>query len=223
MTPRAVGLITASLPAVFVPTQLMPRIQTICAVAAITFVAACHRGAPVTAAAPSAAGEMPCWWTVYRSPLRFEEVAAHLASAFTTVGLSGAMWTTQGDTAWAQATPTRLASRFGGTFSARAVVFQRGDSALYRYFVAADPPPGGWPPAYDTVTATGVGVSVNPEASALGLCVAIASNAHNSGTAPKEPDGEEGLAVWSSRPPLRGDPDARLPIADPVPPAPPRR
>jgi hypothetical protein len=133
---------------------------------------------------------------VFRSPLPLDTVAAHLVSAFTTLGLSNASSVQQGDTIRAQAGPTRLDERFGGTYSARMVAFRRGDSTLYRYFVVAAPPPGGWRPGYDSLTATGAHVSVNPASSMLGLCTAIASASQNHGTAPKQPNGEEGLQVW---------------------------
>lgn len=166
--------------------------------AAFALAAACHRQAPVSESAPAAAAENPCWWTVYRSALPLDTVAAHLVNAFSAQGLTGATWERQGDTAWASAGPTWIAARFGGTFSARAVAFERGDSTLYRYFVTAAPPVGGWRPGYDSVTATGRHMSVNPAASGLGLCVGIASLARNGGTAPKEPNGEEALPIWSS-------------------------
>ena len=183
--------------------------RALCAAATIALVAACSRQAPAVSTAPvAAATETPCWWTVYRSELPLDTVATHLVNAFSTLGLGGATWERQGDTAWAHAGPTHLASRFGGTFSARAVAFQHGDSTLYRYFVTADPPPGGWRHGYDSVTVTGRHMSVIPAASALGLCASIASTAQNDGKAPKQPNGEETLAVWSSRPGPRsaGDP-----------------
>jgi hypothetical protein len=178
----------------------MKTLSALGAAAAIALGAACQRQAPVAATSPVAASETPCWWTVYRSELPVDTVAVHLVNAFSALGLTDATWVRQGDTAWAHAGPTRLASRFGGTFAARAVAFQRGDSTLYRYFVTAAPPPGGWRHGYDSVTVTGGHISVIPASSYLGLCASIASTAQNGGKAPKQPNGEETLAVWSSRP-----------------------
>ncbi|MFL5562483.1 MAG: hypothetical protein ACJ79K_13500 [Gemmatimonadaceae bacterium] len=152
-------------------------------------------------AAPEAGlvAENPCWWTVFRSPLPLDTVAHNLVAAFRTLGLTDPALTQQGDTILAHAGPTRLDDRFGATYSARMVAFRRGDTTLYRYFVTASPPSGGWPPAYDTVTMDGRGVSVNPAASQIGLCQAIASTAQNHGTAPPAPNGEESLTVWRRR------------------------
>ena len=193
--------------------------HVLCTVATLAGIAACQHQQAVSAAAPVAATETSCWWTVYRSGLPVDTVAVHLVSAFSTLGLTGATSVRQGDTAWAHAGPTRIAARFGGTFSARAVAFQRGDSTLYRYFVTAEPPPGGWRNGYDSVTANNTHISVIPAASGLGLCVAIASRAQNGGTAPKAPNGEEALAVWSSRTPVVGGTEAAASGAAP-PPAP---
>jgi Domain of unknown function (DUF6438) len=170
--------------------------------ASIAVAAACSRQAPAASPAPVAAAEMPCWWTVYRSELPLDTVAANFVNAFSTLGLAGATSVRQGDTVWAHAGPTRIASRFGGTFAARAVAFQRGDLTLYRSFGTAEPPPGGWRKGYDSVTVTGGHISVVPASSGLGLCAAIASTAQNDGRAPKQPNGEETLAVWTSLPSL---------------------
>jgi len=173
--------------------------------------AACRHQPPAVAPAPAAFEGSPCWWTVFRSPLPLDTVAAHLVSAFTTLGLSNATSAQEGDTIRAEAGPTRLDERFGGTYSARMVAFRRGDSTLYRYFVVASPPSGGWRPSYDSLDAAGRHVSVNPAGSELGLCAAIASTSQNHGTAPKEPNGEESLAVWSVTAPT-----ARTPRSAPL-------
>jgi len=193
----------------------IPRFASLgCVVALVALAAACHRQAPAAASPVEAASETSCWWTVYRTELPLDTVAAHLASAFDTLGLADAAWVRRGDTAWAKAGPTRLPSRFGGTFSARAVAFQRGELTLYRYFVTASPPPGGWHKGYDSVTVNNTHISVIPASSAIGLCASIASAAHNEGRAPKSPNGEELLAIWSSRP---ASYDAPAPVAAPAP------
>ena len=160
---------------------------------------------------------MACWWTVYRSPLPVDTVAAHLVNAFSALGLTEATQVQHGDTAWANAGPTRIAARFGGTFSVRAVALQRGDSTLYRYFVTAAPPPGGWRKGYDSVTVNNTHISVIPASSGLGLCAAIASHAQNGGKAPKAPNGEEAWAVWSSRPAAGGSAEAAVSSVAPAP------
>lgn len=162
-------------------------------------VAGCRHRALGTPAGPVPAKEEPCWWTVFRTPLPLDTVTAHLVGAFTTLGLAGASSSQQGDTTWAQAGPTRLDDWRGATYSARMAAFRRGDSTLYRYFVAVEPPPGGWPPEYDTVTTDGRAVRVNPSASAIGFCQAIARVSANNGTSPSEPNGEELLTVWRRR------------------------
>lgn len=174
-----------------------PRVAMFSAL--IVLGAGCRHRRPAAAPGPAAASESPCWWAVFRSPLPLDTVAAHLVSAFTTLGLTNVSSAQQGDTVRAHAGPTRLDDRFGGTYSARMVAFRRGDSTLYRYFVIAVPPSGGWPPSRDSVTATGAHLSVNPAGSMLGFCIAIANTAQNHGTAPKEPNGEESLPVWRQR------------------------
>ena len=199
----------------------MIKARNVCTAVTIALSAACSRQAPAPVSAPVAATETSCWWTVFRSELPVDTVAVHLVSAFSTLGLTSATSVQHGDTAWASAGPTRLASRFGGTFSARAVAFQRGDSTLYRYFVTAAPPPGGWGHGYDSVTITGGHISVVPASSALGLCAAVASTMQNRGKAPKQPNGEELLAIWSSRPEasLAAGPRALAPAPAPTPPS----
>ena len=192
-------------------------LRTVASFAAIATIAACHRQAPASASAPVAASETACWWTVYRSGLPVDTVAVHLVNAFSAVGLTDASWVRQGDTAWAHAGPTRIAARFGGTFSARAVAFQRGDSTLYRYFVTAEPPPGGWRKGYDSVTVNNTHISVVPASSGLGMCAAIASRAQNGGKAPKAPNGEETMAVWSSQPRAGGAAETAVASTAPAP------
>ena len=158
----------------------------------------CHRHTLGRMPSP-VAEESPCWWSVFRTPLPVDTVTVHLVNAFTTLGLTGATLEQHGDTAWAHAGPTRLDDWGGGTYSARMAAFRRGDSTLYRYFVAVVPPPGGWRPSYDSVTADGRHISVNPAGAVIGFCHAIASTSQNHGTAPNAPNGEESLAVWGSR------------------------
>lgn len=182
----------------------MTRLRALCVLPLLALGAACHRRGPLVAGAPLVADETPCWWTVFRSPLPLDTVATHLVNAFAMAGLTNAVAAQEGDTIRAEAGPTRLADRFGGTYAVRMVAFRSEDSTLYRYFVVATPPPGGWPPSHDSVTASGAHISVNPAGSVLGLCIAIANSSQNHGTAPKEPNGEESLPVWRRREPEPG-------------------
>jgi hypothetical protein len=163
-------------------------------------VTGCRHRPSGTAAAPIATRENACWWTVFRSTLPVDTVTAHLVNAFTTLGLTSARSAQLGDTAWAEAGPTRLDDWIGGTYSARMAAFRRGDSTLYRYFVEVAPPPGGWRPEYDSVTIDGRSIHVSPTASLIGFCQAIARVSANHGTSPREPNGEESLTVWRRRP-----------------------
>lgn len=183
--------------------QIRTAGSTIALLAALGAATGCHRRPLGERAAPAAIDESPCWWTVFRTTLPVDTVTAHLVTAFSTLGLTGARSSQLGDTAWASAGPTRLDGWSGGTYSARMVAFRRGDSTLYRYFVVASPPAGGWAPAYDSVTIAGRVVGVNPAASAIGFCQTIAKVSNNHGTSPGEPNGEESLAVWRFRPATR--------------------
>jgi len=176
------------------------RLRSIALATTLVVATGCHHRASGTAPSPTRVEENPCWWTVFRTTLPVDTVTAHLVSAFTTLGLTNATSAQQGDTAWAKAGATRLDAWRGGTYWARMAAFRRGDSTLYRYFVTVTPPPGGWPAAYDTVTSDGRGVSVNPAASMIGFCQAIARVSANHGTSPREPNGEESLPVWRRRP-----------------------
>lgn len=159
--------------------------------------AACHRPAPA-APAPAALSERHCWWAVFRTTLPPDSVAEHFVHAFDQLGLRGGAWNQRGDTSWAHAEPTPLAAWHGGTYSARVVAFRVGDSTHFRHFVSVGPPAGGWPASYDSVTADGRHVSLSPaNGSPIGFCGALGRAAMVHGTAPREPDGEEKLHIWT--------------------------
>jgi hypothetical protein len=163
-------------------------------------VVACHRSAPASPA-PVALTENHCWWAVFRTPLPPDSVAVHFVRAFQELGLRGGAWTQRGDTVWAHAEPTRLEDWHGGTFAARVVAFRAGDSTHFRHFIGTAPPIGGWPAAYDSVTTDGRHLAINPAAATIGFCGALGRAAQLHGTAPREPDGEEKLDIWTRTPP----------------------
>lgn len=164
---------------------------------AAALAAGCHR-TPPAALAPVVLQEHYCWWAVFRTTLPPDSVAEHFVHAFDQLGLRGGAWSQRGDTAWARAEPTSLASWHGGTYSARVVAFRVGDSTHFRHFVGVGAPAGGWPAAYDSVTADGRHVSLSPaNGSFFEFCGALGHAALVHGTAPREPDGEEKLDIWT--------------------------
>jgi hypothetical protein len=168
-------------------------------VAAIAL-AACRHAPPVPVT-PLAMKEQYCWWAVFRTTLPADSVAVHFVHAFSQLGLRGATWAQHGDTTWAHAEPTRLADQHGATYAARVMAYRVGDSTHFRHYVSVAPPEGGWPVAYDSVTADGRHVSVSPAGSPIGFCGALGQTARVHGTAPADPDGEEKLELWTRTPP----------------------
>jgi len=158
--------------------------------------AGCHR-APAAAPAPVVLQENHCWWAVFRTTLPPDSVAVHFVRAFEQLGLRGGTWTDRGDTTWAHAAPTKLAGWHGGTFNARVVAYRVGDSTHFRHFVAIAPPANGWPAAYDSVAADGRRFAINPAAAPIAFCGALGRAAQVHGTAPRDPDGEEKLDLWT--------------------------
>jgi hypothetical protein len=92
-----------------------------------------------------------CWWTVIRSTLPADTVAARYRRAFVIAGLPNIRWVRSADTIWVRAGPAPVpTSQFafdsvsrGATFWVRAVVFAHGDSTHFRLFVATVPAIGG--------------------------------------------------------------------------------
>lgn len=132
------------------------------------------RRAPEPAPAPVQLEEDYCWWAVLRSSLPPDSVAARFERAYAAVGLAGVRRVQLGDTAWVQTTPVVLD---GVLRASRAVAYRRGDSTHFRYFVGSRESEGAAGP--------------------LSLCVRIAQAAAIGWSAPREPTGEESLAVWS--------------------------
>jgi hypothetical protein len=81
--------------------------------------------------------ESHCWWARYRTAIPPDSVAVRYARAFATLGLSGAGWSHQADTAWAQGGPTVLSRPSGtGLFAARVVAYRHGETTFVRPFNA---------------------------------------------------------------------------------------
>jgi hypothetical protein len=129
-----------------------------------------------------------CWWAVFRTVLPPDTVAARFVRAFTAVGLNDPVRGGVADTAWAAAGPTALPDRGGRMFAARVVAYRRGDSTHFRHFVAAGPAP------------SSPSDSLREAGDRLALCGALGMGAAVHGTAPREPDGHEKLAVWQRWP-----------------------
>lgn len=144
-----------------------------------------HRGAAV-AAAPAPLPEEHCWWAVLRTTLPPDSVAARFQRGFAAIGLSNAAWAHQADTAWARAGAGSVGPG-GAAYESRAVAYQRGDSTHFRYWVALVPPAGA--PAAD-----------GPGGGSIAACGRIARAAAVPTSVPREPTGDESLAVWRRRP-----------------------
>ena len=144
---------------------------------------------PVHATRPWAEGGH-CYWAVFRSPLPPDSLAVHFQRAYSALGLTNATWTRQADTVWAHAGPTPLNGDLASAVAeSRVVGYLRNDSTYFRHYVAVLPPPGGWP--HDTVNVT---------ARQIEFCGEIGKAAAVNGWAPRNPDGEETLKVWTRMP-----------------------
>jgi hypothetical protein len=157
-----------------------------------------HR--PDVTSVPLPANWEHCWWTVIRSTLPVDSVAAAYRRAFVTVGLPNIHWTRSGDTIWVRGGPAPLlasqlpfdTARYGATFWSRAVAFQRADSTHFRLYVAIVPPAGGWPRTVPANSSVHSGIPV---------CEAVARAASVRWTKrPGDPGNEEKLPVWSRVP-----------------------
>ena len=178
--------------------SLRNRIVALCAIGSV--VAACHGPAPrsgLPTPAREQAHEDYCWWSVFRSPLPVDTVAARFTRAFEILELSSIASTRVADTVRLYAGPTVLGgAHHGGTYAVRVVAYQRGDSTHFRHFVAIAPPATGWPEA--------IGASARGENVGLGrhlaFCGELGTVAQTQGTAPRMRDGEESQAVWRNSP-----------------------
>ena len=142
------------------------------------------RSAPI----PTQGPEDYCWWTVMRTTLPPDSVAARFERAFVVTGLTEATWARLADTAWAHAGPTPLGGPPATISESRVVAYRHGDTTRFRHFVTISPPQG---QSADTINLAG---------RYIGLCGQILRAAAVRPSAPREPTGEETLAVWRRRP-----------------------
>ena len=144
----------------------------------------CHRSTAQTATKPSLwPTEEHCWWARQRTAAPPDSVAVRYARAFATLGLSGAGWSHQADTAWAEGGPTVLSRSDGtGRYAARVVAYRRGDTTFVRPFVA---------------------IRSDGEAGdgrlAIPFCGDAMIAAHAGLTSPREEEPDDSLPVWRRR------------------------
>ena len=147
------------------------RLTKVGAFAALIAAGACHSAAP-PGMVPVAAHEEYCWWAVQRSPLPVDSVINRFAKAFRAVGVAPTSPQSAGDTSWIVASGNDSV-RQDSIVRVRAVAFRKGDSTLYRNFVTASGP-------------------------AISTCQRIAVAAAIPGLTPRNPTGEESMAVWKT-------------------------
>ena len=100
-------------------------------------IAGCRHPARTTSMSPAWPPDERCWWAPFRTALPPDSVAVRFARAYMMLRMSRANWSHLADTAWAEAGPSvRADSGRVGTYAARVVAFRRGDSTLFRTFVA---------------------------------------------------------------------------------------
>ncbi len=157
--------------------------------------AGCHHRAVTIRAQPALAGpsENYCWWTLLRTALPPDSVAARFQLGFTAIGLTGATWTRSADTVWVHAGPTPLERGLtGAMYAGRAVAYRQGDSTNFRYYVAIAPP------AQEQAQTGSAGERPLPN---VELCGQIAqASAIPSSRPRRDPNGEDSLEVWRRRP-----------------------
>jgi hypothetical protein len=113
-----------------------------------------------------------------------DSVAMRYANAYTTLGLSGAAWSRNADTAWAEGGPSVLSRTEGtGVFAARVVAYRRGDTTLVRPFIAVRPEG-----------------SVHDGSLAIPFCGAAIRAAQAGTTTPRDQEKDDSLPLWRRRP-----------------------
>ena len=124
-------------------------VGTFARIVAVAALACTH---PVSApAAPIAASDSYCWWTLVRTALPPDTVARRFERAYQTLGLDSATFTHRADTAWAHAGPTVLRDvQTSASYASFAAAVRQGDSTSFRYSVEIKslsrtdgPPPDG--------------------------------------------------------------------------------
>jgi hypothetical protein len=100
------------------------------------------------------------------------------------LGLSRAEWSHRADTAWAQAGPSVLTdSGRVGTYAARVVALRRGDSTVFRTFVALRS-----------------STSSDVAREQIGFCGETMRMAKAEATAPRIEEPDDALPIWRRRP-----------------------
>jgi hypothetical protein len=160
-----------------------PVAAALLALAALPF-ASCHPTVTTSRVAAQPA-EQFCWWTILRTALPPDSVAARFEHAYTVLGLSGAVSSHVADTAWTHAGPTVLGDgSTGATYASRLVAIRDGDSTNFRYAVEMT-----GPPRADEQSAGGDN---------LEFCGAIAHAAAIRWSRPaRRPNAEDSLEVWT--------------------------
>jgi hypothetical protein len=120
---------------------------------------------------------------VHRSPIPADSVARRFQRAFEAAGLQVISKKQLGDTIWVSGHPG-LTVR--SPYQSRAVAYWHGDSTHYRYYVA--------------ITAASETADRADSPNLVAFCGQIAKAAAIPGSTPREPTGEEQLAVWTRRP-----------------------
>ena len=158
---------------------------------AIVLAIACHKPKPSLAPARIVLFESHCWWSVNRSLLPPDSVAARFQRAYSAVGFTHTELRHQGDTAWAYAGPSPINPNLPGVdYATWSVAYQLGDSTHYRWFVAG---------SRDPKTVRSIGGADSGDF-LIPLCGRIMKQAAIPSVVLREPTGEESLSVWRRRP-----------------------
>jgi hypothetical protein len=145
---------------------------------------ACHRTIPAPMAAIPA-GETACWWTLLRTALPPDSVAARFKGAFATLGLHDVNQSKNGDTIRVAAFPIPTDS---GSFGSRAVAFPQADSTNFRFYVM---------PSSISRRSKSSAAKAGPSSDELESCANIARAAAIHWSTPgRSPNAEDSLTVW---------------------------
>jgi hypothetical protein len=184
-------------------TPIAARLSRACVDVAVTTIAVASiagcRPTTVTTATRSEPAPAPstpavsthnfCWWTLLRTELPPDSVAARFAIAYQRVGLLDVTSIRRGDTSWAHAGPTILAdSSDSATYESRVVAFRQEDSSSFRYSVEVKPAQPGNAQAASGDRRT---------ADNLEFCAKIAKSAAVRWTTPaRRPNASDSVSVW---------------------------
>jgi hypothetical protein len=154
--------------------------------AAVVALVGCRRPPAATSSGPRLLpAEERCWWAPFRSMLPPDSVAVRFARAFAALGLTDGRWSHLGDTAWAEAGPSVLSDSIHiatGTYAARVVAFRRGDTTLFRTFVATP------------------GVAPSVARDNIMFCGETMRAAKTGALAPRVEEADDASPVWRRRP-----------------------